>query len=858
MPINEARSIDDLYAEVEGYDLVLTTDAPLSLALNRRIESPRLGRFAATPRMLASGEFRPEDKRRLFLEAIEQTDYDWKLIDHLIENIIGCWEETGEFDRILAFDAFDTNAAKDILELIRRSKSAHQEVAEYTIDDDLAVAVVGEDHFTALDRTIFPDDYTSIALFKARQTVDLPPFHVFESATAIVDAIVQNIEQHDADDIAIVMDSGGQFPPLIESALAINDIPFHGGPGFAADDGVRTYLRLLQVSTARRAVRIGDLRPVLTYLDLHPRVQDEDKRLTHVDDPELDAVTQFIESVESYTFADAFAFISDHSGEDLTDLHVELGRLGLLAEPITPERVNDLDYYLRSFEVPTDDRQTGVLLADPSANPSVDRPVVFFLGMDESWTQRVPDRPWIDTDARDRQHLEQFELLIQNGQEQYFLVQETVAGEAVTPCLYFHDLLDGDFETFTDLAHMRYSRYPIEDPASFAATGIDIEPSTVELLSQSSLNTFVNCPRDYLFDRLVQEPHREYFTKGNLIHDFAEFCVAHSRFAAELDDTEVVELMLEEYAPFVDDIALDLAKTEFEVAVEVIRGFLTAQPPVAAQYEGYDRDRSTNIFADHYGRPIDSTITEQSFESEIVGVKGKVDLIHEPTRLIDYKTGASQPSTGKLVRQAGTDPVDDEPNFQAPMYLAHHRRQVADSDLEFAFLYVLSVLDDAVTGEMSLDDALVRLPYHPVPFTEYAGTRDAFEELCEGVAESNDRRKTLERLGFESYTAFFEDHDIPDVEAKDAILESEFCDDLIAYAEAHVGEYTYVTNGIESALKTLISIRTTRFFADDLDAIEDFIDEQRSRLNEFRRATFPVGDPNPDRLTNRDMIYFDD
>lgn len=55
MTLQRARSVDELYAETQDYDLVLTTDGPLSLALNRRLDQPRLGRFAATPRMLASG-----------------------------------------------------------------------------------------------------------------------------------------------------------------------------------------------------------------------------------------------------------------------------------------------------------------------------------------------------------------------------------------------------------------------------------------------------------------------------------------------------------------------------------------------------------------------------------------------------------------------------------------------------------------------------------------------------------------------------------------------------------------------------------------------------------------------------------
>lgn len=854
MPIKRARTVDALYDAVSEYNHVITTDAPLSLALNRRIDEPRLGRFAVTPRMLASGAFRPEDKRALFLEVTKRTGLDWKLIDHLLEHILGCWEETGVLEGILEYDAFDTQATRDIIEIVSSTESAHRDLDTYSPVKGQSVAVIGETHFSALDRNVLPDAYDTISLFDPAETFDLPPFRIFESTTDIVDAVIANVTLEDADDIAIVMDNGGPFPALVESALAVEEIPFHGGAGFTDHRGVQTYLRLLQLVTSGRDIRIGDLRPVLAYLNMHPRVDDEDKRLQLVDDPVLAPMVTFLSENASRTFGETISFLEKHSTEDLPELREELDRLGLHDAHITQEQVNNVDYYFKSFEVPTDRTDEGILLADPAAASTVDRAVVFYLGLDDGWSRNVPDRPWIDAETRDREHLEQFQRLIQNGQEQFYLVRETAGGESIRPCLYFHDLFEEPFDTFTDLDSQRYSRYPPPEPRPFARIPLNVEPTDINLLSQSSLNTFVNCPRDYLFDQVVDRPDRDYFTKGNLIHDFAEFAVTHPTVAEHLDDEEVVAIMVEEIAPFVDEYELSLARTEFEVSLEIIREFLGSQTPQDREYDGYGGSRGPNVFAERYGHPIDSSITEQYFANEDLGMKGKVDLIVDPEHILDYKTSQSQPSTGKLVRQATTDPIDDEPNFQAPMYLAHHRQVIEDRDLEFSFLYVLSILDDAITGQVSAEDALLTIPYQDVSFVEYAPTREAFDALCEGVAESNDRRKTLERMGYDTYAEFFETHKLPDVETKDDMLESACYEQFVHHARGHVGDYKYVTAGAESALKKLVSIRNNRFFADDLDEIEQFVEEQRQHLNEFRRTTFPVGDPNEDRLNNRDMI----
>ena len=47
------KTIDELYEEVRDYGLVITNDAPLETALNARIDTPRIGPLAMTPRHIA-------------------------------------------------------------------------------------------------------------------------------------------------------------------------------------------------------------------------------------------------------------------------------------------------------------------------------------------------------------------------------------------------------------------------------------------------------------------------------------------------------------------------------------------------------------------------------------------------------------------------------------------------------------------------------------------------------------------------------------------------------------------------------------------------------------------------------------
>jgi hypothetical protein len=482
---------------------------------------------------------------------------------------------------------------------------------------------------------------------------------------------------------------------------------------------------------------------------------------------------------------------------------------------------------------------------------------VFYLGMDVDWTHRVPDRPWIDAEAKDRQYLRQFQLLLQNGVDQYFLVQETSAGKEVTPCLYFHDLLDEEFDTFGDLPHVPHTRQVRYDDPGFEKVPVAAEPTNIETISQSSLSTFVNCPRDYFFDRIVDNPDRDYFRKGNLYHDFAEFCVNHPDIVEDADPESLVNVMIDEMRPYVDDVELEKLATEFEIGNDLITDFLETDPPREQAYDEYEKLYPDNFFANHFDRAIESTVTERWFENPDLGGKGKVDLIHAPTRLLDYKSGNGK-SASEVVSRSNINSISDKPDFQALLYLAHHRRVQSDEELDFVFFHFLDLLDDAITGDPNPDDALVRVSYYPEPFEAYAGRREAFDALCDGVAESNNRRKTLERMGYDVYESFFDNHGFPDVDDKDELLETEWATQFTNHAKAEVGDYKYVDKGAESALKQLYGIRSENYFVEDINAFESFLDKQIDRINEYRRSKFPVEEPNFDRVNHRDLIRTDD
>lgn len=853
MAIQRARSIDDIYEDVSGADIVLSTEGPLTLALDRRLEKPRLGRLSATPRSHASGQMVPEDQRPIFLAVVERTTLTWKEAAFAVQHILDCWDRTGDPTNVLQAQ-YDTPAMREALAVVQDERSSYSDLNDTDpVTGDVVVA--GEDFFTPLDRTVVPEEYEAVDLFEAG-TFDPPEFRVFDSPTGIVDTLVDHITAENADDVAVVVNRGSRHATLVEAAFAANDIPYRGGPGFENQPHVRTLLRFLRAAFDSDDLRLSDVRPVLVQMGIDPPVEDENRRLSAVDHEAIQEVVAFVNEIPTLSFEEVLEAFGRLAGRPTWDLENELEKLGLLQHRVTQSRIDDLEFYLDAFEVPFETSNDGVLLASATSSVYVDRPTVFYVGLDRGWERSVPERPWVDAEREDRQNLQRFQLLLQNGTERQYLVVNSNGGEPVTPCLYFEDILDQEFETFSDLPSTRHGPPSTAESEAFAHNPpADVPPSEpVTSLSQSTLSTLVNCPREYYVSELVEDPTNHYLQRGTAFHDVAELYAVAPEIVRENREA-VLDWLVDEQRPFLDQHDVATWRTTADVGLDLLTEYLDDVDIAERVYEGYEPFGALNGLAAHLEQELDSTVTEQWFENPALGGHGVVDLVQDPTTLVDYKTG-SQSTASSVLSDGSPDDPSDTPDFQAYHYLAHHRGVVPDRPLSFRLVHFLEVVDDAVVDpdSVSVHDAVTEIEYSPTRFVDYVGSESVYQWLWEDLAESNNRRKTLERMGYEPYSEFFMRHEYPGADSKDEVLASPVTSAFEGHCVDHVGDYKYVRRGARSTMKKLFGLRGDRLFGEDLDDYETFLETWIDQLNEYRATRFPVGDPNEDRLDHPLLI----
>ncbi|WP_050033973.1 PD-(D/E)XK nuclease family protein [Halorubrum halophilum] len=856
MPFPRAKSARQLYDEVKSYDRVITPDGPLASALNRQLDRSHLGPFAIPPRRLAVGRRQESEDRLAFLGMIANEDISWKRCAYAVGNILQCWEHQGSHEAIFEYDAYIDEATERAVERIGDLETASMKLTTDTIDSDLDVVVVEPKMLTQLERAYLPTEYDTVSLF-ADTEFELPPFRIHDSPTAIIETVVNAVTETNAENVGIVLDQESEYSPLIESALEAADIPFFGGPGFTDRSEHRLFLHFLRTAHRGTDTRISEIRSLLTAFDCDVADREADKRLHELDNDDLSWLIDFCHEIQEHTFSDALSAFEHRADDTLDAFRTELEELGIADEIVTEARLDELSFYLQTYEVPVDRDNEGVLLADAKSASYVGREVVFYLGLDDRWTHSAPRRPWVDQDAQFTRNLKSFQLLLQSGSQQHYLVQDATGGSPVTPCLYFEELLEQEYDRFSELPSTTHQlRSEPHDGAVFNTESVDVSPEPVETISKSSLNTYVNSPRDYYFSRIVDGPEKEYLTEGNLFHDFAEFYVTHPAVVDDAALTEVVDLMLDEVRPLIRSVDEQTRRTEYRVSLETIVSYLDDNPPKDGAFLT-PSSSTENAIADYFGCDIESPVTERRFVDEDLGINGMIDLVQSQTELLDYKSG-SENDANSIVQDAAIDEPSDEPDFQALLYLTYWRSQTPAQQLSFTFFYVTELVDDAVAGDIDIDDALTTVTYYPGSLTDHVRTEEFFEYLREEGA--NKCQKILSKIDYQTYAALFDAAPLVETTDSDELIESEFGRTMIERFEAEIGEYKYVKTGSKQVMREIARQQKGAFFKPDLDAFESFVEERLTELNRRRTGDepFPIeglaGEPNYRRVDNRDLL----
>ncbi len=851
MKVRKRKNIEGLSDQVDSYDFVLTVDERLASQVQSNCDNA----VVVTPERLVSDESfsHSQELRALFTELVSNTEFTWKQASYILDNVLECWMFEGTRESILEHDFIDEKQLEVVFNVLKDFDFIYNRLDRFKLSQNYEVAVIDSYKFNNLQKSVLPKKYDEIDLLSDK-SVPINEFKIFNSSDQIVEAIADNISRQKPENCAIVINKESDLLYSIYAALESRKIPYFKEASYSENEDLREFLNLIEMAISNTRIRYKDVKHIVNDRNFSKSKYDN-YLFDSLDSKEIRDMKEFLNVADLLTFEE----IVEKSQQLLdidTDYLLDLIDLHEFREKkITLDRLNSLKYYIRNFESEFEKQDDGVLFVDSKNYKFTNREHLFFVGMDADWTKSVKDKPWINKQEEQRKNIRDFQRILQLGQNQHYLVQDTEKGEKVVPCLYFEDIRDKEYENFLDFEHQKVKPKPRSTKNPFKKEENIKTPSEINKISQSDLNTFVMSPRLYYFSKVARDAERKEMTRGNLFHDFAELYVNKPDFVQSRKDEYFVEIMYDELEKFVDPVNDFKIKTELLSGIKSLKKYIDHEEIIEHDYDSFQQKRR-NIFERKLNVDLETQLSEMRFEDDQLGIKGKVDLIKSPYHLVDYKSGRKS-SEKQIVKKSNPQLLDDDqiyPDFQAILYLTYLRKQQPGERLKFTFFHLLEELEDDINNGIELDKKKTTLKYYPKTFNEKLEDIEIFEMLISDVSKSHDRRKTLEKLNYERYKSFFKEHNKPDFFDKEDVMKSEFAAEFIEYAKKEVGNYKYVEKGCKSSLKKLVEFRKTNYFKEDLDKFEQFIKEKIEEINNYRKTSFPLKSKDVDKLPNRDLI----
>ncbi len=836
--IRETLSREELEEKASEYEVVYTKDSSIAeIEGFRNLETE-------------IGITEDQSREKAVINIREELGGSWKQAAHLADSIIDCWRHTGSPENILDYTGFEGEEVEKAIEIVKGTDTYFSRLQDHD--------------FPGKSGFLLKDDLNQVEMNALSQVEDIEyfkesdfepdEFKVFTSKNQVVTSVVENIKNLDPDETGVIVREDSEYSALLKSLLDSEDIDYHRSQDITDSPHFRNIISLIRTGLTGNRVRLRDLRLLLTGMGVETDLRDSNKFLESLNDDNLEDVKDLINAIQYLSFEEVIDRYEELSGEDLSSIRDTAENIGFLETPVN--EIDDLEYLMKQLSLEEETERTGVKIAGPYENLRLDRENVFILGISSEWNQDIINREWRDVVALEERRQRNFESIIQAGNKQHYLVIDQELNQPVIPCFYLNKLLDKEFTEFTELPYQRYTA-ETREADSFRKLETNIENEKLEKISQTSLNNFAISPRVYYLSKLVSEADEVNRMKGNLFHDFAEFYVNYPGFVDDKGLDIFQEIIVDEMRSLVEDGEIEMIKTETNVGLRSIRKFLDEegfQRPDRELTENLERNKRANHFAREFNKDIRSDVAEARFEDQEKGTYGKIDLVLETNHLVDYKSGRKK-SKKQLVKSSTVDKVDDVdwPDFQPAMYLSFLRKHVPDQELYFTYYYFLNDIHSQMNG-IDSEENKVKLVYYPRRFAEHVKRREVFESLIKDVSKSNDRRKTLEKLGYEGFRNFLERNPIPKTFDYDELEQKGYANELIEYAQSEVGDYKYVQKGCKSALRKLVKINQTSFFEEDLDRVEQFVEQSIKRINRFKESGFPVEKEDESQLPFNDMV----
>lgn len=858
--MNKVKSIQQLYSEAKNYDIVLTVDASLARGLNNLIDTPRFALLASTPRQLAQSfadlHFDNLYTKFEFITLVsEETGKSFRLVHALTENILNVWNQSGLLELT---DIHLTDEAKTIIPFFE--KYPMTELAMQSFDEKFftnkKIAVIEKEFFNELDLQVLPKNifYDEINIFTGEK-YSIDKTYLFGNTKTLIDNVTSLITPENAHSIAVALEPNSDYNILLQIRLKENGIAVRVKDSLRQSLIVRFMIGLIENSFEYDTLRAVDFKEAGKFFgfQINPAMDDYNIEvvINNYADKKLKSFYKlFIES-SKFTFEKFTNELIERYSCELNDFLLLLHKTGFSNKKITEENLLELKYILDNFELEDEEKNKGVVFIDAKNSAFVNRDVVIYIGLDETWSISLNEKQYIDKQREDKINLNKFQVLLQQGSERLYLAQEIKDNSEVLPAPYFSII---ENRSVTNLKDKIFNPVFIADENSTPENEdkmIEIFDAGEEVtgIAPTPLKKFIMCPAKYFYESHCRQKDAPYFLKGNLVHQFAEFYFQHPEFC-RVNYQKIFEYILKHYSSVITKSELEIEQTNFRIALENIMVFLDEINIEKIAASGDLKE--DNGLMKYFEMKKIYDYTEKDLPKDFI-LKGRADLRDKKT-IVDYKSGSSRYKLKDLPKLINIDYIyeneDTDFDFQAISYLAALKNEnFSEEKLKFIYNYVLANRKSLLDKRLKDEDNFTELNYIDLDFSQYLQTENCYEFVKEN--SHKDYKKYFDVLNFEAYKSIFDEIDLHEINFWDKESVSKILCREILRALAIQGfdyksfrkkeERTYIEE-LRKAAEIFYTIRSNQglIFKDDVKKFIDYVKKKLYELNLYRKNNYPA------------------
>lgn len=726
-----AKCIDELYEEIKHFDLVLCNDVALALALNNRLDAPRIGDFAITPRQLAR-EMAVEILGTPIMSDIEivkfvslSTGYPFRYVHGEIENFKTIRKYTSNVRKYLR--SYKTREIYDEYVRLPTLDNAMGKFDGSTNEffKGKKIAIIGEELYDNLDKNFIPSigNFESINLFKRGNFV-IPKFRELANDKQIAENIVDLITNDNARDIAIVLDVDGLIADSVRSELYRHEIPFINDLSMRDLSNVRDFLEFIRMSHNFEIIKLCQVRGLISAYGGKVNLRYDEYLIENfeefVDNERAKELFSLMKNINNHTYGNVCEIVVKKHASQIKML---LSDFELTDTKVNQVDTNDIVYAVDNFElkhneqIPINEKE-GVLLLDCKKSVYVDRPVIFFIGLGSEWEKDLSDLNLIDTRLKDdimEQNAIKFQILLQQGSVQVYVCNSVKNGKKPKPCNLF-ELSENSgtviYNKFADIADCISGHWTTFKNSDLKISSIKPQTSSRQFMfSKSSFDCYMSCPRMFMYSHLIGSPETGDSALGTVIHEYAEFRVVCPKIVQENGREFFVKAISKRcLALFTPDLRT-LKESKIRNSLKNIDEFVERYRlcDKATLIDKVRNGNKKNMFFDLFGiSDKGSSINEINYVSSKHHMYGIYDVL-DGKHIYDFKTGKLHGSSD-VVKNMNLEKITNYPKeFQCLFYLSILEDKINENGT-FTLFYTSGNECAAALGQpTNIEDSMVHV-----------------------------------------------------------------------------------------------------------------------------------------------------